>query len=132
MKKILVFILAIIYISTSAGAMVHMHYCMGKVVGISLWQNDEQTCTSCGMSKAKTGLKKCCHDDSKQVKIQSDQKAAANLLFHFGNPAASQPPSVGSRLLIPAFISPTVSIVAFAPGRSNTVSPYILHCTFLI
>ncbi|MBK6990321.1 MAG: hypothetical protein IPH34_00115 [Chitinophagaceae bacterium] len=31
MKKFITAILAVLYISTSTGAMVHMHYCMGQL-----------------------------------------------------------------------------------------------------
>jgi hypothetical protein len=73
MKKFIVFILAVLYLGLSTGATVHMHYCMGKLVGSALWHSasKEDKCSNCGMSKSK---KKCCKDEHKQLQIDKDQR----------------------------------------------------------
>lgn len=74
MKRFIVFILAILYIGVSTGATVHMHFCMGKLIGSSLWHNDKSDlCSKCGMQK-KVSKNKCCKDEHKVVKIEQDQK----------------------------------------------------------
>jgi len=80
MKKTLAAILAIIYLSTSMGATIHLHYCMGKLVAWGLMDNDNKDCVSCGMPKQQAddgcmvAMKGCCHDEHKQIKNEKDQK----------------------------------------------------------
>src|ERR1035437_4955481 len=74
MRKFIVSILAILYLGLSTGATVHVHYCMGKLVGSSLWHNEKSDlCSKCGMSK-KVSKNKCCKDEYKVVKVEQDQK----------------------------------------------------------
>ena len=71
MKKIFAFILATVYLSSTVGATVHLHYCMDKLVNWSL--NDEgNKCKNCGMEKDGG----CCKDENKFVKNSLDQRAA--------------------------------------------------------
>ena len=80
MKKILATILAFIYLSTSMGATLHLHYCMGKLVSWGLLDQENKSCTFCGMPKKATGnhcvkaQKGCCKDEHKQIKTDKDQK----------------------------------------------------------
>lgn len=70
MKRLFAFILAIIYLSSTAGATIHLHYCMDKLVNWSL--NDEGSkCKNCGMEKDGG----CCKDENKFVKNNLDQSA---------------------------------------------------------
>lgn len=76
MKRFIIFVLAVLYLGLSTGATVHMHYCMGKLVGSSLWHNEKSDlCSNCGMKKS-TSKNKCCKDEHKAVKIIQDQKVA--------------------------------------------------------
>jgi hypothetical protein len=80
MKKFLVTILAFVYLSTSMGAIVHLHYCMGKLVSWGLIDKDSKNCLTCGMSKKSsqtgylTAKMGCCEDKQLQVKTEKDQK----------------------------------------------------------
>ena len=75
MKKLVVAILSFLYISTSSGATLQMHYCMDKLVDWSIGHNDEKnTCNNCGMEKDGMGKNACCKDEQKQLKIEKDQK----------------------------------------------------------
>jgi hypothetical protein len=80
MKRILAAILAFLYLSTSLGATVHLHYCMGKLVSWGLVNHENKDSGICGMPEkaadktcviAKLG---CCRDEHKQVKTDGDQK----------------------------------------------------------
>ncbi len=84
MKKIVVSILAFVYLSTSIGATVHLHYCMGKLLSWGFIDHDTKDCDFCGMPKkadndyclsAKSG---CCKDESKQIKAEGDQKISSS------------------------------------------------------
>ena len=84
MKKILVTILSLVYLTSSTGATLHLHYCMDKLVAWSFGgeKANKKSCPYCGM--AKTGEDKhnakqsngCCKDEHKQVKVDKDQKTA--------------------------------------------------------
>lgn len=80
MKRIVAGILALLYLSTSLGATVHLHYCMGKLLSWGLVNHESKDCGFCGMPKkadsnhcvsAKQG---CCKDEHKQIKTGGDQK----------------------------------------------------------
>ena len=80
MKKFLATILAFIYLSTSMGATLHLHYCMGKLISWGLFDQNGKNCAFCGMPK-KTDNKHCgiatagcCKDEHKQIKTDKDQK----------------------------------------------------------
>lgn len=81
MKRLLVSILAILYFAVSSGATVHLHYCMGKLVQVSLIEDDSEDCAHCGMKK-NVCKKKCCKEDKKIIK-SSDQNPQPNLAFDF-------------------------------------------------
>jgi hypothetical protein len=84
-KKVLTTILTVIYLSTSMGATVHLHYCMGKLFSWSLIDKDSKNCGQCGMPKSgisghcmafKDG---CCKDKHAHVQLDKDQKAAESV-----------------------------------------------------
>lgn len=70
MKKLFALILAIVYLSSTVGATVHVHFCMNKLVNWSL-NDDGNKCKNCGMEKDGN----CCKDESKFVKNSLDQTA---------------------------------------------------------
>jgi hypothetical protein len=80
MKKCLAAILAVLYLSTSLGATVHWHYCMGRLVGWGLVDREAKECMSCGMpvqqafDEGVVTTKSCCQDVHKQIKNEKDQK----------------------------------------------------------
>lgn len=82
MKKILATILAFLYLATSMGATVHLHYCMGKLVSWGLHDHESKNCTFCGMPKkithkhCITAAKNCCKDKHQQIKTDKDQKVS--------------------------------------------------------
>ena len=73
MKKLFVAILAVLYMSTSIGATIELHYCMGRLVKWSLRYDDNSNCSNCGMEKKHGSAKGCCKDEYKRVKIDKDQ-----------------------------------------------------------
>jgi len=74
MKKTIVAILAILYISTSVGATVHVHYCMGKLADWGLVDSNADKCSKCGMEKIEKTDNGCCRDEQKFFKNDTDQK----------------------------------------------------------
>ena len=132
MKKSIVAILALLYLSTSVGATVHLHYCMDKLVGWNLKHSKSDRCGNCGMSKTnKQKANGCCKDEYKQLKLQSDQKPTASY----------QVMQLLSVAIHPGFfeISP-IDLPSVAEGNPNSHSPpgskavpiYIRNCVFRI
>jgi hypothetical protein len=77
-KKFVIAILALLYITTASGVMVNIHYCMGHVASVSYGYDNDHACGKCGM-KAAEG---CCHTEFKMVKLQDEhQLAKANFQF---------------------------------------------------
>lgn len=76
MKKVIVSILAALYLCSSTGATVHLHYCMGKLVNWSLTDKGGDKCVKCGMEKNGG----CCKDEHQFVKNSLDQKTAESAI----------------------------------------------------
>jgi hypothetical protein len=55
-KKFLVAILSIIYLTTTTGFTLNMHYCMGKLVDLEQRANTGK-CSNCGMDKSVAKIK---------------------------------------------------------------------------
>ena len=77
MKKILVSILIMLYLSSFSGIAMDIQYCMGKQIGIEFFHYKEGKCPKCSM-KAK---KKCCNDEYKFFKLKDDHKNVSNILL---------------------------------------------------
>lgn len=132
MKRFAAAILAVLYISTSTGATVHMHYCMGKLAEWGLEHKKSKTCGNCGMEISESKEKGCCKDEYKFVKNNTDQKIVESSVQLMG---------ITGTAFIPEYAElPSVQIssvieenpVSNAPPRGNAVAVYILHRTFLI
>jgi hypothetical protein len=129
MKKVFVFILAFVYITTSAGFTLHMHYCMGKIANWGLGHNHSKTCSKCGMDEKSTG---CCKNEYKFFKNNPDQKITES---------AFQAVQIGNIISPSLFVELTSAYyprlakqnpAGHAPSRSCSIAVYIRNCTFLI
>ena len=76
MKKLLILILAFLYLGTSIGATVNLHYCMGRLVKWDFAHKQQQrNCEKCGMEKVRDKKTGCCEDKYKLLQVEKDQKA---------------------------------------------------------
>jgi len=129
-KKILVAILAIFYLSTSTGATIHFHYCSDKLVSWDFGQAKKGKHGKCGENKTGNCQKHgCCNDEYKTIK-NGDQKITEptyNLILfsHF--------------VLVPKIELPAPSISSITKSNPflvtqsrSTVPINILDCVFLI
>jgi hypothetical protein len=66
MKRFVALVIALMYLVSSVGATVQVHYCMGEKVGVGLAHPMEGKCPKCGMKK--TYDKGCCKDVNTTVK----------------------------------------------------------------
>ncbi|WP_298713538.1 hypothetical protein [Chitinophaga sp.] len=124
MKKLLTIFLALLYVSSSTGATFHMHYCMEKLVDVSLWHDEESH--ACGESCSMKG----CKDVHRTVKLEKDQELTAKTLL------AMQ--AVAQAADFPVATLPLYEIAAPAPPADPAPPPpppvpaHILHCHFRI
>ena len=132
MKKFITAILAFLYIGTSTGATVHMHYCMGKIADWGIVQNDSKTCGKCGMEKTDSKDNGCCKDEHKFFKDDTAQKITESNLQIFQLLSAALP---ASYIELHNIEFPSVTeenSISHAPPRTNPVAVYIRNCVFLI
>ena len=138
MKKILAAILAFIYLSTSMGATLHLHYCMDKLVSWGFLDQESKDCSFCLMPKKDnhqqflSEKKGCCKDEHKLIKTDKDQKiipAELQLLKHFPCGSADNY-LVHPDLRISSFTvqHPTAN----SPPRIGKVTIFLLHRNFRI
>ncbi len=73
MKKAIIAILAVLYITIASGVVVNVHYCMGRIASVEYGYDDHDVCGKCGMSATKKG---CCHTEYKLVKLQDEHRLA--------------------------------------------------------
>ena len=132
MKKFIAVILAVLYLGSSTGATIHMHYCMGKLADWGLSHSGAKTCGSCGMEKSNEKDNGCCKDEQKFIKNTTDQKTAEpSLLLKniFSEAFIADYPEL-PLLQVSSLIEENP--VSHAPPRSHGVAVYIFNQTFLI
>lgn len=79
MKQILIFLLVIVYLSTSAGLKMDLFFCCGKLDKISFFQKKElDFCASPKMQS-----KSCCDHQAIFFKLDNEHKSAAYTQFNF-------------------------------------------------
>lgn len=132
MKKCFLAILAIVYISTSVGANIHMHYCMGTLADWGLIHNESKQCSKCGMPKQGKKDNGCCKDEEKFFKNNNDQRSteAGFQSFQLLSPALTVP---FSEIVYPFFPSLIKSDTgSHDPPLINGPAVYIRNRVFLI
>lgn len=129
MKKVAIAILAFLYISTSIGATIHLHYCMGDLVNWNLQHDPGDKCSYCGMKlDHKPQNNGCCKDEYKQIKNKKDQKLSQTCVIQ---PVCIVSLTFQSELSAPLTAIKETNPVSNAPPRSR-LALYIRHCIFLI
>jgi len=128
MKKIIVAILAVLYLGVSSGATVHLHYCMGKLMSWSFIDSKDDRCADCGMKK---NGKNCCTEENKLIKASDDQKASdiAYQLAQFSAVANHHYPELPS---LPIASVTEQNPLSHAPPRTGKVALYLRNCIFRI
>lgn len=77
MKKLLLLILSIIYITTSSGIIFNIHYCKGKISSVQVDFTVKDLC-KCGSGKEAKG---CCKTEQKLIKITDTYKASFDNVY---------------------------------------------------
>ncbi|QEC44356.1 HYC_CC_PP family protein [Pseudobacter ginsenosidimutans] len=135
MKQFLVFILAFIYLGSSAGATVHLHYCKGELVDIQLGEKENKSCNGCKAPKktVKPCMKNCCKDEHRMLKVEKDHQQAGDVQFKFVQPFFHALP-VAYFELPDVFVSGSEHVLPdkHAPPLFNSVQLHLLHCNFRV
>ena len=78
MRKLVVLIVAISYITITSGIVMNIHFCMGKLASVEYGYDSHKKCSKCGMASQNKG---CCHTESKLLKVDDvHQQTAATAI----------------------------------------------------
>jgi len=132
MKKFITFIVAILFLSTSSGASIRMHYCMGKLADWGFMYRDSKTCENCVMEESDTKDNGCCKDENKFVKNISEQKITESVSINFTLTILDLPLSLFSLSDIFYISSSEEYPISHAPPRNCKTPVYLLNRTILI
>ena len=126
MKKIITFILAILYMGISSGIAMEIHYCMGKKAGVDFYGTGNDTCGKCGMKENKTS---CCGDVHQFVKLADAHQSVTNQLV-FGLPDLAISHSFIAYQV--QFPNPSVTKAdyIYSPPDDTRPSACIMNCVF--
>lgn len=128
MKKAIIAILAVLYVTVASGVVVNVHYCMGRIASVEVGYDDHDVCGKCGMSNQK---KNCCHTEYKLLKVQDEHRLAQVQIPFLALPA--EVPVHPSFSQVPVFgVDTYLALQYHSPpdSRSNTV--YLCNCVFRI
>ena len=129
MKKAAVTILILLYFTTSIGATIRMHFCMGELVSWTLnTKEKDDKCSKCDM-KCEKG---CCEEKSQVVKIDKDQKLSI-ASFEFTKSTLEVEPKFYQQWQA-SIVSFTVTYFpkAIAPPDLGKVPLFVRNSAFLI
>ncbi|QTE38201.1 hypothetical protein J3L18_03775 [Mucilaginibacter gossypii] len=131
-KKLFVTFLAMLYLGVSSGATLHYQYCMGRLVKVALW-HDEQSkkCNTCGMNYQGKAAKKCCTDKHQQLKSEKSSSLTYSQIGLGTSPALLVIPLFG---LVPYNYLPLKIShpVGQSPPLVTTLPVFLRNCTFRI
>ena len=132
MQKFITTIVAILYISTSTGATVQVHYCMGKLADWGLGHNKSNTCSKCGMEKNDAKKTSCCKDEHKFIKNDTDQKVVESFFQLMEIAGVALLPRYDEINMLHISSVTEENPVCNAPPRHTGVAVYIFNGNLLI
>lgn len=71
MKKLVLTISFLCYLTVTCGVVVNLHYCMDRLASVHFFGEESDQCGQCGMKMHKSNA--CCHDEVKVFKLEQDQ-----------------------------------------------------------
>lgn len=129
MKKLLAFLLLVVYLCVSTGFTVSTHYCMNKQRSVELGAVQKNFCEKCGMLKRESHG--CCRDEVRMVKLQQDTQVAKLLLpsFELALPIVF----TTTHLLTPFYNFAEQHVaIAFSPPLLHDENLCVDYCVFRI
>ncbi len=129
MKKILIGILAVLYLAVSSGVVMEAHYCMGELAGVELYGGHDDKCGKCGMTEKKNG---CCHDELKIYKLDDSHKNVTNAICFDAGQVAIIHRADGYTLWLQPLLPASVQTPVHSPPDIGGPSINIANCVFRI
>lgn len=127
-KKVIILILAVMYLGLTSGVMVNIHYCMGEIAGVNYGHPEGDGCSTCGMVKQDG----CCHTDHKFVKADDDHLYAKNIAAP-GSTSTTEHPSLYLSEVIFSYRPPDLKNSQYHSPPDPRSSDFRLHnCVFRI
>lgn len=83
MKKLLLSLVAVLYLMLSIGFSIDVHYCMGNRLGVDFFNDSDGKCGKCGMTEGEFG---CCSNQHSFYKIVDSHKQISS--FDFSAPTS--------------------------------------------
>ncbi len=128
MKKSAIILLTIFYFAIASGFTVSLHYCAGKLKGISLIQTEKDNC--CGSKKKSMG---CCKEKTLSYKVKDNHQSIDKIIV----PDKSLTQFIHSNYVeIALFVKPTIDLYTLpdfhAPPYQDSNPTYLLNRTFRI
>ena len=71
MKKLVLTISFLCYLTVTCGVVVNLHYCMDRLASVHFFGDESDQCGQCGMLLHESNT--CCHDEVKVFKLEQDQ-----------------------------------------------------------
>jgi hypothetical protein len=129
MQRVGLLALAVLYLFTTVGAAVNVHYCMGRVSNVQ-WEGLGQKTTTCGASD--DACSPCCRNELKVFKVSDvHQPSTAHLLMVRVPALSSLPLSFWQTPLLNACLLP-VAVAHPPPPLASHTSLSVQHCQFRI
>lgn len=132
MKRILFLLLTVAYFTSTSGATIYLHKCMGKVVEWNFQHDEKNACEKCGMSKTEKTSNDCCTVQAKVLKVQSDFQLPSSFVKNILSPVMAFPILFERLNPINTVASNAVNFTINHQLRSQSVEYCVLYCSFLI
>jgi len=131
MKKAVAIFLLGLYCFAAAGATIHAHYCMNRLINWSILPGSQKACTNCGMPKEKSHG--CCRDEERHVQMHTDHQLA---LSNYATQDFSQPIVVTPFLYYSSSLNTQVAFIVHPvsnpPPHALSNKLYLHNSIFLI
>jgi hypothetical protein len=127
MKKFLIILLMLVYGISSSGMTINLHYCCGKLDGISFLGKQDKGCEMGNHLKKSS----CCNDKQISAKLNADQQSTAKWLQVYKQLIAAPVYSTSYNL----FTNQIVTTNRLARGTPVPIFPvpiFIKNCVFRI
>ena len=133
MKKIVFTLLTFLYLGTSSGFAMHLHYCMGMLIEANFVENTLDDCENCGMERSLTDDNGCCSEESQLLKVDNKKEEDSFTLKVLQSINVALAPNVFE---IPQFLQLATIASDYplvnSPPRTTKTPVYLLNCVFRI
>lgn len=110
MKKLVLTISFLCYLTVTCGVVVNLHYCMDRLASIHFFGEESDQCGQCGMMLHASNP--CCHDEVKVFKLEQDQVKLADTDYSI--PAIAETVTLPSEFINAPFETELYHVISMA------------------